>query len=178
MLQVPLSELRLYLANHVINRIPSHRLRLSFYRRVMGFQLAPNATIFLGTRFDAARGLTMGAGTVINEFCRLDTRGGIRIGAHSSISAEVTILTGEHDLRASGFDGRTRPVQLGDRVFIGTRALILPGVRLGDGCAVAAGAVVTRDVPPGEIVAGVPARTIGRRPEHLDYTVDYRRWFH
>ena len=52
-----------------------------------------------------------------------------------------------------------------DNVWVGTRATILPGVTLGRGCVVAAGAVVTRDVPPLVIVGGVPARPIGTRPE-------------
>jgi acetyltransferase-like isoleucine patch superfamily enzyme len=54
-------------------------------------------------------------------------------------------------------------------VFIGARAIILPGVTIGEGAAVAAGAVVTADVEPYAIVAGVPARVIGSRPRNLTY---------
>jgi acetyltransferase-like isoleucine patch superfamily enzyme len=53
-------------------------------------------------------------------------------------------------------------VVIGDRVWLGTRAVVLKGVTIGDGAVVAAGAVVTRDVPAGAVVAGVPARVVGR----------------
>jgi acetyltransferase-like isoleucine patch superfamily enzyme len=62
-------------------------------------------------------------------------------------------------------------------VFVGTRATILPGVTLHEGSAVAAGAVVTRSVEPFTIVAGVPARPIGKRPQQLDYETSYCRLF-
>jgi acetyltransferase-like isoleucine patch superfamily enzyme len=60
-------------------------------------------------------------------------------------------------------------VLIEDYVFIGTRAMILPGVILGKGCAVAAGAIVTKSVVPFTIVAGVPAKPIGHRVENLEY---------
>jgi maltose O-acetyltransferase len=61
------------------------------------------------------------------------------------------------------------PVTIGDRVFIGARAIVLSGVTIGEGAAVAAGAIVTKDVDPYTIVAGVPARPIGSRPKTLTY---------
>jgi len=65
---------------------------------------------------------------------------------------------------------RCRPVVIEDHVWIGMRAIILPGVRIGRGAVVAVGAVVTRDVEPLTVVAGVPARVIGSRdPRGLDY---------
>ncbi len=54
------------------------------------------------------------------------------------------------------------PVRIGDHVWIGTRAVVLKGVTIGDGAVIAAGAVVTADVPTGAVVAGVPARVVGR----------------
>jgi acetyltransferase-like isoleucine patch superfamily enzyme len=61
-------------------------------------------------------------------------------------------------------------------VFIGTRAMLLPGVRVGEGAVIAAGAIVTRDVADYHIVAGVPARPIRQRPRGLKYQVKYDRW--
>jgi acetyltransferase-like isoleucine patch superfamily enzyme len=57
---------------------------------------------------------------------------------------------------------RVAPVDIGDDVWIGRGALVLPGVTIGDGAVVAAGAVVTKDVPAGSVVAGVPAKVVGR----------------
>jgi acetyltransferase-like isoleucine patch superfamily enzyme len=72
---------------------------------------------------------------------------------------------------------RQRGVIIEDYVFIGTRAMILPGVTLGRGSAVAAGAIVTRNVLPGQIVAGTPARPIGDRPSNLQYDPTYAPFF-
>lgn len=95
-----------------------------------------------------------------------------------SISPSVAILTAEHDVQSKSFAGVEAPVAIGDYVFIGTGAMIMPGVTLGDGAIVAAGAVVTHDVGPYTIVGGVPARPIGKRTRDLDYRVDYRRFLH
>jgi maltose O-acetyltransferase len=127
--------------------------------------------------FDTRKNFYIGNNSVLNQKCRIDNRGGITIGNNVSISAEVCILTADHDLQCSYCTGRSRPVVIEDYVFIGTRAMILPGVSLGRGSAVAAGAVVTRDVPPYTVVAGVPARPISNRPTDLRYTVNYGRLF-
>ena len=119
----------------------------------------------------------MGEGSVINQDCRLDNRGGISLGQHVSISAGVCLLTADHDPKAPDFATRERPVRLEDYVFVGTRALILPGVTIRRGAVVAAGAVVTKDVPELTIVAGNPARPIGERHPALRYTTEYSRLF-
>jgi acetyltransferase-like isoleucine patch superfamily enzyme len=163
------SELRLYLCNHLVAHIPSHRLRLVFYRRVMGFEIDAGTAVFLGARFTAARGLKIGVYSVVNQDCRLDTRGTITIGSYTSISPEVTIITADHDPRSPAFHGRTKPVTIGKHVWIGTRAMLLPGVTVGEGAVVAAGSVVSKDVAPYTIVAGIPARKIAERPFDLKY---------
>ena len=118
-------------------------------------------------------GASIGRGTRVNRDCTLDTRGGLRIGEQVSVSPEVAILTCDHDPDRPGFRLRHRAVVIEDRVWIGTRATILPGVRVGRGAVVAAGAVVTRDVAPLAIVAGAPAQLLRRRdPAGLDYRLD------
>jgi acetyltransferase-like isoleucine patch superfamily enzyme len=172
------AEFRLYVCNHIVAHIPSRRLRMLFYRKIMGFQLGEKASIFLNCRFDCVRGLAIGATSVINQGCRLDSRGGLRIGTNVSISENVCILTADHDPRTPDFRGRARPVVIEDYVFIGTRAMILPGVTLRRGAIVAAGSVVSRDVQELDVVGGVPARSIGTRNPELCYTADYSRFLH
>lgn len=127
--------------------------------------------------FDAKDGFTMGDNCVINGKCRLDSRGHITIGKNVSISQEVSILTADHNVSSPQFEGSTRPVIIEDYVFIGTRAMILPGCTLGKGAIIAAGALVTKDVAPFTVVAGVPAKVIKTRSEKLDYEVSYKRLF-
>ena len=168
-------ELRLYVANHVVAHVPSHTLRLLYYRGVMGFRIGRDSSIFMDTTFDAPGRLSIGAASTINHGCRLDSRGWLTIGDCVSISGHVIILTAEHDIQSSAFDGVEEPVTVEDYVFIGTRATILPGVTVGRGAVVAAGAVVTRNVEPYAVVGGVPARRIGSRGNDLAYNVRYRR---
>lgn len=173
-----LSESLLYLTNHLVNHIPFHFIRLCFYRGLLRFEIDLDSVILMGTKFDAPKNFKLGKNSVINQKCRLDNRGSITIGENVSISSEVCILTADHDLQNCDFTGRICPVNIEDYVFIGTRAMILPGVTLGKGCAVAAGAVVTKSVPPFTIVAGVPAKPIGMRPTNLQYRLSYRRLFY
>ena len=161
-----------YLTNHVIARVPSFTVRHAWYEHVVGLRLAPGARIHLGCNVwiygpgqVRRTGAEIGAHTWINRDCCLDVRGGLRIGDDVSISPEVTILTAWHPVDDPEFRVTTSPVEIGDNVFVGTRATIMPGVTIGRGAVIAAGAVVPRDVPPLAIVAGVPARQIGTREE-------------
>jgi acetyltransferase-like isoleucine patch superfamily enzyme len=172
-----LSELRLYFCNEWVGKIPSHRIRLWFYRRVMKFDSKQQSCILMHCTFDAAKGLTVGKDSVINSRCRLDTRGGITIGNKVSISQEVIILTADHDVESTDFAGRNRQVVIEDFVWIGTRAIILPGVVVGRGAVVAAGAVVSKNVEPFTVVAGVPAQFIKKRRRDINYIVNYHRLF-
>ncbi|MXV17450.1 acyltransferase [Pedobacter sp. HMF7056] len=172
-----LPELRIYLCNRWVSRLPSHTLRLWFYRSVMKFPVGRGSAIFLDATFDCAGNFSLGDHAVINGKCRIDNKGGIYIGSNVSISQEVMILSADHDPDSPGFTGRNKQVTIGDYVWIGSRALIMPGITIGKGAVVAAGAVVTRDVPPFAIVGGVPARVIRKRSEKLDYTISYRRLF-
>jgi maltose O-acetyltransferase len=101
---------------------------------------------------------------------------GLTVGNHVSISEGVAVFTLGHDPASPEFEKRGAPVCIGDRVFVGTRAMILPGVTVGEGAVVAAGALVTRDVAPFTMVAGVPAQPIGQRPRHLTYILNYRKF--
>lgn len=171
-------EAQLYLCNRLISKIPSHRLRLTFYRMMMGFRIGSNSYIFMDAWFDTPGKFKIGDNSVVNQKCRLDNRGGLTIGNKVSVSSEVCILTADHDPASPEFAGRLAPVVLEDYTFVGTRAIIMPGVTIHRGAVVAAGAVVTKDVPAFTVVAGIPARPIKERCRDLSYTVDYGMWFH
>ena len=100
-------------------------------------------------------------------------RGSLQIGSNVSVSPEAAILTAYHRHDRDDFGVESKAVTVEDHVWIGARAIILPGVTLGRGSVVGAGAVVTRDVPPLTIVAGNPARPVGTRPDHATrYVLD------
>lgn len=87
----------------------------------------------------------------------------ITIGNNVAIAREVLIM--DSDAHPTSDRDMDRPVRIGDHVWIGSRATILKGVNIGDGAIVAAGSLVTKDVPPRTMVAGVPARIIKRDVE-------------
>lgn len=172
-----LSECRLYICNHWVSCIPSHSFRLWFYKRIMGFKIGRGSTIFMNCKFDCAGGLTIGENSVVNSNCRIDSRQGLIIGNSVSISEEVILLTGDHD-DLLGLTNRNKTLRIEDYVWIGTRAMLLPGVTIMKGAIIAAGSVVTKDVEPFAVVAGVPARKIKNRPfSDLNYSASYIRLF-
>lgn len=173
------SELRLYICNEIVSNIPSHRIRLFYYRFIMKFNIEAKSYIFMHVKFDATEGLIMKKNSVINANCRIDTRGGVEIGENVSISQGVTILTADHDMNTVEMLGRQRSVIVENYVWIGTNATILPNVRIGLGAVVATGAVVTRSVEKFNVVAGVPSRVIKERlcTEGFTYTSSYKRLF-
>ena len=159
-----------YATNHVVNRLPSYSLRRAWYRHVMGIEMGRGSAIQLGCylwsygpRSNRRQQTSIGERSVINRSCCLDVRSGLKIGSDVSISPEVAILTTQHNMNDAAFALQGRAVEIEDHVWIGMRATVLPGVKIGRGAVVAAGAVVTRDVAPLDIVAGVPARPVGRR---------------
>jgi len=144
----------------------------------MKFKIGKNSTIFLSCRFDTSSGLELRNNVTISPRCRIDSRGTITVGEHVAISEDVIILTGDHNVKSGKFEGRNRAVVIKDYAWVGTRAMILPGVTLNEGAVIAAGAVVSKSVPAFEIWGGVPAKKIGERDKELSYTVDYKRRFH
>jgi acetyltransferase-like isoleucine patch superfamily enzyme len=93
------------------------------------------------------------------------------IGRNVNLSSEVLIRTAQHDYQSPDFKTVFHPVKIEDYVWLGPRCIILPGVTVGEGAVVAAGAVVTKDVEPYTLVGGVPAKKIGERPKNLQYTL-------
>jgi len=161
-----------------ISRFPSYWVRRFYLGRVLRYGISPAASIHSGCWVTGFH-LSIGDHSVINRNCRLDARGGITIGANVSISPECYLISASHDPHSSSFAGSSKPmaVTIHDYAWLGVRALVLPGVTIGRGAVVGAGAVVSRDVPPMAIVAGNPARVIGQRRAEPSYTLHWQPWF-
>ena len=156
--------------------LPSHGLRLFLYRHLLRISIGARTSIHRDCRFYRPSGVSIGSHSIINRDVLLDGRMGLQIGDNVSVSEGTAIITLEHDPNSPTFEPRGAAIHIGDRVFVGARAILLPGVAIGEGAVVAAGTVVTRDVDPFAIVAGVPARPIGQRQHDLTYTLDYRKF--
>lgn len=113
--------------------------------------------------------VSIGSRCTIAEFVHIWGGGGVTIGDDVLIASHVAISSMTHDKSAEVYAKTSVriPIVIEDNVWIGAGAIILPGVRLGEGCIVGAGAVVTRSVPPKGIVVGVPAQQIDQRDPSL-----------
>lgn len=157
-----------YMVNDALPHIPFWRLR-RFYLRRMGVHIGGRSFIMKQCYFMKTNRLKVGSCTHINRGCMLDARGGITIGDNVSVSHGVRLITGSHDHRSPTFRALYLPIVIDDYAWLGAGSTVLCGVHIGRGAVVAAGAVVTHDVPPYTIVGGVPARKIGERPQNLNY---------
>jgi maltose O-acetyltransferase len=107
--------------------------------------------------------VSIGAGTWVNACCWFEGHGRITIGRDCLLGPEVMIVTSVHAIGSDGQVAREpsyREVRVGDRCWLGARAMIMPGMTIGAGTVIGAGSVVTKDCEPGAIYAGVPARRI------------------
>lgn len=162
--------------NRVIGHFPSRTLRSLFLSTWLQ-RLGRGSGVQLDCRFLNGRKVSLGERNVINFGTLIDGRGyPVIVGDDVSIGPEAIILTLGHDPQSPDFADKGGPVTIGDRAWIGYGALLLPGVTIGEGAVVAAGAVVMKDVAPYTIVGGNPARPIGERERALEYRLAYQPW--
>ena len=110
---------------------------------------------------DYGKNISVGENVFINSGCCFQDQGGIEIGNNVLIGQQVVIATLNHELAPTRRANLVpAPVNIGNNVWIGAHATILSGVTIGDNSVVAAGAVVTKDVPANVVVAGVPAKVV------------------
>ena len=145
--------------------------------RLCGFRIAKSATLQGGVRFFHVGRLEVGEGTLVNRGVYLDNRGGLVIGRHVSIAHDVRIYTLGHDIHAADFAAKPNPVRIDDHAVLFAGAMVMPGVHLGTGAVVMAGAVVTKDVAANRVVGGNPAHDIGPRGIEPAYRLARRYWF-
>lgn len=155
-----------------VGYLPSVTLRNFIYKYVFLMDIRKNVVIHFGAEIRNHSRLTIMDGSIIGDHSLLDARNGLTIGKNVNISSNVQIYTEQHDHRDSMFACNSNPsfrVTIDDRVWIGPSVIILHGVHIGQGAVIAAGAVVTKNVPPFSIMAGIPAKIIGVRNKNLLY---------
>jgi len=144
-----------------IGRLHGLGLRLYLYRRI-GLRVGKNCVIRRGIYLASPNHLEVGDGSFLGR-ASLYCTGGVTIGKNVNVSDGVVIITAKHDVNSPKFEASYEPIIIQDWAWIATNAIILGGVTVGEGAVVAAGAVVTKDVPPYAIVGGNPAQVIGER---------------
>lgn len=133
-----------------------------------GTELRDHVRIGIAEAGDRAGTFVLGAGSVVLSEAHIDCSAPVTIGEGTHIGRRTQIFSHRHDIRARSTPVlhapiTVAPVIIGDDVMVYNDTVILPGVRIGDGAVIAIRSVVTRDVPAGAIVAGVPAKVVGFR---------------
>lgn len=147
--------------------IPSIHIRRYTYK-MMGMKLDKNVRMYPGCHIRCPKGIIIENGVSIGPRVLLDGRLGLKIHENAVIACEAIIWTMNHDYNDVNFSVKGAPVEIGRNAWVCSRAIILPGITIGEGAVVAAGAVVTKDVPDFSIVGGIPAKVIGKR-DRLNY---------
>jgi len=173
--------LRSYFFNGFITKIPFSIIRLSILRCYIKLgkdsMVGPNTKILNNTL--KRNQITIGNNCVINPGCLLDGRvGTITIHDNVDIARGTWIFTLEHDPHSDYHAAKYGNVVIEESVWIASRVTILPGVTIGRGSVIAAGAVVTKDIPPMCIAGGVPAKVIGERKSKLLYKHKHSPFFY
>jgi maltose O-acetyltransferase len=152
---------RSFLTNSVAGSVLCPRAVRYGILRARGFDvrtpnLSPRCT------FTGGRDIRIEDGTFVNIGCYFEAVAPIRIGRDCQLAMSVTIITSFHGVGPEGVsrERESAPVTIGDRCWLGANVTVLPGVTIGDDVVVAAGAVVSRDLPSGAVYGGVPARRI------------------
>lgn len=142
------------------------KIRRFFSKRIIAYQ-GENVNIEKNASFTPA--LQIGDQSGIGISCEIN--GPVTIGKYVMMGPEVVVYTSGHNfdridipMQQQG-SSEEKPVVIEDDVWIGRRAIIMPGVHIGRGCVIGAGAVVTKDIPDYSVVGGVPARILKRRTE-------------
>lgn len=137
----------------------------SLFSSIIGKQVDETFALFPPFYTDFGKNITVDKEVFINSGCHFQDQGGITIGEGTLVGHNVVLATLNHEMAPRHRkDMHPAPIVIGKHVWIGASATVTPGITIGDGSVVAAGAVVTRDVPPYTVVGGVPARVIKTIP--------------
>lgn len=153
--------------------IPSHHLRDFIYRNVFLVRMEKGAVIYYGAEIRGPQNLSLHRGAIVGDRNVIDARRGyVEIEEDVQLGNFVNLWTGSHDHDDPWFrsmPGKRGPIRIGKHAWIGPSVTILHSVTIGEGAVVGAGSVVTKDVEPFSIVAGVPAKKIAMRSQDLRY---------
>jgi len=160
--------------NTFISKFPSRHIRL-FLLRILGAKIGKVA-MYAGFEIRNPKGLTIEDGCSIGPKVLLDARKGLIIKKNVTIATDAIIWTLHHDYNDDSFKTVGDTVTVGEYAWICSRSIILPGVKVGKCAVIAAGAVVTKDVPDYTVVGGVPAKVLGQREKKEYRYTPYRRF--
>ncbi|MDR0837613.1 MAG: hypothetical protein LBM94_05350 [Propionibacteriaceae bacterium] len=153
---------------HIASYVPVQAFRI-LVLRLWGARIGRGVAISHGLTVRGARALVIEDDVYIAESVVLDARGGLSIGASTSINAGAQLWSAQHDWQDADFAYVKSTTSVGHHCWICSRAVVLPGVSVGNGTVVGAGAVVSTSLPEWHLAVGVPAAAIRERPKGLQY---------
>lgn len=131
------------------------------FQQLIGKPVDESFSLFPPFHTDCGKNLTVGKNVFFNSGCKVQDQGGITIGDNTLIGHNVVLATLNHEFEPAHRSNICPfPIKIGCNVWIGSNAVILPGVTIGDGAVIAAGAVVSKNVHENAVVGGVPAKVI------------------
>lgn len=158
----------IYMVCAFISLLPFHTFRI-FFLRLLKARIGKKVGLYRSFEVRSPWKMRIGNSTIVGHRALLDARMGLTIGSNVNISNEVMIWSLHHDYNSPGFDNAGAPVVIEDYAWLCSRCIILPGVTVGKGAVVAAGAVVAKNVAPYTVVGGIPAKPIATRNTNLNY---------
>lgn len=137
-----------------------------FRRKIFGWfgmKQGIHCALYARAHYFAPWNIELGQFVCIGPGVELYSKDKIKIGNNVIVSQGAYLCTASHDISSRTMDLITKPITVGDNVWIAAKAIVLPGVTIGEGAVVGCGAVVAKNVEPWTVVAGNPARVVGRR---------------
>jgi putative colanic acid biosynthesis acetyltransferase WcaF len=170
----------LYLAawNWFFAYIPSYTVRRLILKYIYKVKMGKNVNIHMGVKFLKPWGVVIGNNVNIQMGSFIDGRGGVVIGSNVDITLYVRILSQQHNMQDGLYSTVSRTVLIGDNCVLGSFALIMPGVELGEGAVIGAGSVVPKSIAAWSIAVGNPCIVKIKRNNEIRYRIGYKRYFH
>ncbi len=163
----------------IVGKIPSHRIRLLFLRKVFYMDISKGAVIYGGYEIRSPWNISIGR-SVIGVGALLDGRNGINIGDDVCLAQSVSVYTEQHDINDSLFrtNNKGGQVVIKDHAWVSSKTTILPKCIVEEGCVIASGATLTKSTEPYGVYAGLPAKLVSYRQSPMEYTLGGKDYWH